>query len=211
MTATFMSFKTHFGLPLVTLDLDVLWQPSRFLQCRRGFPSWSWTGWKGSILAARAGETLFPAIQHIRKRYTNRNAFLAQLSFAPFYTHEEEQQCFQLTSVNFNEFIKRDMGNPFNFYRETSIRDHKYNLQAQIATVTPMNYQDEDPPITHEKYCSFDPRSGELKAILPQINSPFPKYLVSARLSPEVASRLTKQTLLLHTLITRIFVSTLDQ
>jgi hypothetical protein len=203
-----VSFQTHFGLPLVTLDLDVLWQPSHFLQRRRGFPSWSWTGWKGSVLIARAGETLLPGIQHIQKRYTKQNAFLARLFFVPFYTYEEEQQCFRLTSVNFNEFTKRYLEGPF---REMAIRDHEHNSQAQIATVTPMNPQDEYPPVTREKDCSFDPRSGELKAILSQINSPFPKYLVSARPPPEVASRLTKQTLLLHTLTTRIFVSTLDQ
>ena len=204
-------FKTHFGLPLATLDLDVLWQPSHFLQRRRGFPSWSWAGWKGSILMARAGETLFQGIQHIRKRYTQRNAFLARLFFVPFYRYEEEYKWFRLTSSNQNEFVRRVTERPEGLHGELAIRDHESALQALSAPVTPMNDRNQYPPVAREKDCSFDPRSGELEAILPQINSPLPKTLVSPRPPPEVASRLTSQTLLLHTLTTRIFVSTLDQ
>ena len=203
-------FKTHFGLPLATLDLDILWQPCHFLQRRPGFPSWSWAGWKGPILMARAGETLMPGIQHIRKRYTARTAFLARLFFVPFYTFTQDQQCFMLTSVDMNRFCRSNYADPMNLYREMTIRDHESALEALRAPITPAHPPGLYPPVAREKNCSFDPRSATLMPVLAQLNSPLAKYIVSARPPANVKARLTSQTLLLHTLTTRIHVSTLD-
>lgn len=37
------------GLPKCIFDVALLWQPRQKLSCRKGFPSWSWIGWKGCV------------------------------------------------------------------------------------------------------------------------------------------------------------------
>jgi hypothetical protein len=48
--------KSYQGLPLAIFDMALLWQPFQRLQCREGFPSWSWTGWEGPVIWA--GDTM---------------------------------------------------------------------------------------------------------------------------------------------------------
>ena len=45
----FFGCKTLFGLPELLLDVALLWKPTRQLQRRSGFPSWSWAGWVGRV------------------------------------------------------------------------------------------------------------------------------------------------------------------
>ena len=45
----FFRSKTLFGLPENLLDVALLWKPTRQLQRRDGFPSWSWAGWVGRV------------------------------------------------------------------------------------------------------------------------------------------------------------------
>ena len=45
----FFGCKTLLGLPESLLDLALLWKPTRQLQRRSGFPSWSWAGWVGRV------------------------------------------------------------------------------------------------------------------------------------------------------------------
>ena len=45
----FFRCKTLFGLPESLLDVALLWKPTRQLQRRSGFPSWSWAGWVGRV------------------------------------------------------------------------------------------------------------------------------------------------------------------
>ncbi|PYH77956.1 HET-domain-containing protein [Aspergillus uvarum CBS 121591] len=54
-----LSFRSEFisGLPKSLLDVALLWRPMRQLQRRRGFPSWSWTGWKGQVSYNKAMES----------------------------------------------------------------------------------------------------------------------------------------------------------
>ena len=50
------SSKSFQGLPTAIFDMALLWQPFRKLQRRKGFPSWSWTGWEGPVVWA--GDTM---------------------------------------------------------------------------------------------------------------------------------------------------------
>ena len=45
----FFRCKTLLGLPEGLLDVALLWKPTRQLQRRSGFPSWSWAGWVGRV------------------------------------------------------------------------------------------------------------------------------------------------------------------
>ena len=45
----FFRCKTLLGLPESLLDVALLWKPTRQLQRRSGFPSWSWAGWVGRV------------------------------------------------------------------------------------------------------------------------------------------------------------------
>ena len=45
----FLRCKTLLGLPEGLLDVALLWKPTRQLQRRSGFPSWSWAGWVGRV------------------------------------------------------------------------------------------------------------------------------------------------------------------
>lgn len=45
----FFRCKTLLGLPETLLDVALLWKPTRQLQRRSGFPSWSWAGWVGRV------------------------------------------------------------------------------------------------------------------------------------------------------------------
>ena len=45
----FFRCKTLLGLPENLLDVALLWKPTRQLQRRSGFPSWSWAGWVGRV------------------------------------------------------------------------------------------------------------------------------------------------------------------
>ena len=45
----FFRSKTLLGLPESLLDVALLWRPTRQLQRRSGFPSWSWAGWVGRV------------------------------------------------------------------------------------------------------------------------------------------------------------------
>ena len=45
----FFRCKTLVGLPESLLDVALLWKPTRQLQRRSGFPSWSWAGWVGRV------------------------------------------------------------------------------------------------------------------------------------------------------------------
>ena len=45
----FFRCKTLLGLPEGLLDVALLWKPTRQLQRRSGFPSWSWAGWIGRV------------------------------------------------------------------------------------------------------------------------------------------------------------------
>ena len=45
----FFGCKTLLGLPEGLLDVALLWKPTRQLQRRIGFPSWSWAGWVGRV------------------------------------------------------------------------------------------------------------------------------------------------------------------
>lgn len=46
-----LAFKCgmRFGLPEALLDISLLWRPTEQLKRRRGFPSWSWSGWVGRV------------------------------------------------------------------------------------------------------------------------------------------------------------------
>lgn len=46
-----LAFKCgmRFGLPEALLDTSLLWRPTEQLKRRRGFPSWSWSGWVGRV------------------------------------------------------------------------------------------------------------------------------------------------------------------
>lgn len=45
----FFRCKTLLGLPESLLDVALLWKPTRQLQRRSEFPSWSWAGWVGRV------------------------------------------------------------------------------------------------------------------------------------------------------------------
>ena len=45
----FFRCKTLLGLPESLLDVALLWKPTRQLQRRSAFPSWSWAGWVGRV------------------------------------------------------------------------------------------------------------------------------------------------------------------
>jgi hypothetical protein len=42
--------ETFYGLTTQHFGMDLLWVPCRWASRRFGFPSWSWTGWKGPVI-----------------------------------------------------------------------------------------------------------------------------------------------------------------
>ncbi|KAI3317126.1 HET-domain-containing protein [Xylariaceae sp. AK1471] len=55
LAASMGNTEMLFGLPVAALDWALLWRgaPNSTLKRRRGFPSWSWAGWCGSIIMAQ--------------------------------------------------------------------------------------------------------------------------------------------------------------
>lgn len=190
--------KTHLGLPLPTLMLDILWQPHLFLKRRQNFPSWSWAGWKGPILMSRAGQTPMAGVQNIRKRYKTNLAFLARLFLIPSYIYDHRQRSFRLASWDFKE----DRVLP---KRTTSL----VVVEDMPLIVNSSNPAKDYPTLDIDKEWAFDPRSEQLKPIFACLESGPPMKIIPV--PPTKSSRMSSQILLFQTLTAHGGISAFDE
>ena len=76
--------------------MDLLWLPCRWLKRRSGFPSWSWTGWKGPIITYGHWPDYASALV-----WTQRESWIC------FYAFDEDDQNFHLIASGYS--LEREM------------------------------------------------------------------------------------------------------
>lgn len=82
---------TCWGLTGKHFGMDILWMPAKWLARRPGFPSWSWSGWKGPVIPYRSvGVLPYESIWTQRK------------SWIHWYIYRKHRATFELWSLGYH-------------------------------------------------------------------------------------------------------------
>ncbi|KAH6867531.1 heterokaryon incompatibility protein-domain-containing protein [Thelonectria olida] len=88
---------TLYGLTKEYFGLDMLWKHSTWATRRPGFPSWSWAGWKGSIVEPGHGEL------------SSEEIWLQRKSWIHWYLYDEKRGSFSLLASGHRPEVEEEI------------------------------------------------------------------------------------------------------
>ncbi|KAJ4187001.1 hypothetical protein NW767_012492, partial [Fusarium falciforme] len=96
--ATEGGMATFFGLTKEYFGLGMLWKHSTWATRRSGFPSWSWAGWKGSI------------VQHDLGKYSSEEIWVHRNSWIHWYVYDEKDGSFSILASGHRPELEKKVG-----------------------------------------------------------------------------------------------------
>lgn len=187
-----IGLDSHFGLTKPYFALDFFWVPWKWAQRRDGFPSWSWTGWKGPILTAQSSQDY--------DRFLTDSVWLKKSVWVSIYLFSERDKHFHIIQA-----------------AQDSPRDvHVHRRDNSVATVGSfVTGHTTHLSIPDRATAKFgDAMNKRILPLLERLSYPTRKDIPKRRPSPlplSLTPNISEQTILIRALTAYVFLSAVDE